>query len=236
MNNQKQTARIAGILYILVVITGPFVLIYIPNQLYVAGDATATANNILTHEMLFRSSILLGLFSNLAFGGAVLYLYFLLRDTGPRLALIMALLIFMDLTLAFRDLANDIATLKLLQHGDNLSVFTEPQRNALATLMMHFERKGTIVLEMFWGLWLLPLGILVYRSGFIAKFIGVWLLLNGAAYMIISFTGILLPEYSSLVFKIATPALFGEVALALWLVIVGVKTKVQSNLVSSLKT
>jgi len=233
MNTLKNTARTAGILYTFVVITGPVVLMYVPNKLYVAGDATATAHNILAHEMLFRSSIVLGLFTNLAFAGAVLFLYFLLRDTGPRLALIMALLIFMDLTLAFRDIADDIAALKLLENSDTLSVFDEAQRNALATLMMNFARKGTIVLEMFWGLWLIPLAILVYRSGFIARFIGVWLLINGLAYIIISLTGILLPTYSALAFKIATPALFGEVALALWLVIIGARNKTQPNLVSS---
>lgn len=223
MEPSKKTARTAGALYLFVVITGPILLIYIPNKLFVAGDATATTQNILAHETLFRLNILLGIFSNLAFMGAVLYLYKLLRHVGQDLAVAMVLLIFTVMPLSFFGSANEFAVLKLLKEGGLSPVFNQPHVNALLMLPLTLDNKQTLVWEMFWGLWLLPLGLLVYRSGFIAKFIGVWLLLNGIAYMALSFTGILLPDYVPLLDKMTTPALFGEVVLMLWLLIVGVR-------------
>ena len=82
-----------------------------------------------------------------------------------------------------------------------------------------------LVSEMFWGLWLLPLGSLVYRSGFLPRFLGVWLFINGLAYVALSLTGILLPQQSKVLFTMATPVLFGEAALMLWLLIVGARVQ-----------
>jgi Domain of unknown function (DUF4386) len=77
--------------------------------------------------------------------------------------------------------------------------------------------------EIFWGLWLIPLAILVYRSRFLPRFLGVWLIANGLGYVINSFTGILLPNYAEAVNRFTFPALTGEVALVLWLLIKGAK-------------
>jgi hypothetical protein len=77
--------------------------------------------------------------------------------------------------------------------------------------------------EILWGLWLLPLALLVLRSRFLPRFLGVWLVINGFAYMIISFTGLLLPQYKEKVFAISSPALLGELAIMLWLVIRGAR-------------
>ena len=79
--------------------------------------------------------------------------------------------------------------------------------------------------EIFWGLWLFPLAILVYRSRFLPRFLGVWLVLNGLAYLAMSFTGLLLPQYAETVGRLTVPALFGELALMLWLVIRGAEER-----------
>lgn len=227
MDPIKKTARVAGLLYLLVVITGPFVLFYVPGKLFVPGDATATANNILAHQGLFRAHIVVGLVSELLFISVVLALYRLLKGVSLWLATLMVILILIDAPLAFLSVANEVATLKFLRDADFLAVFDKPQRDALATLLVNFDRAGVLVDEIFWGLWLLPLGLLVYRSGFLPRFLGAWLFINGLAYLVISSTGLLLPEHYKVVLTIARPVLFGEVALMLWLLIVG--ARVQSS-------
>lgn len=225
MDSSKKTARIAGLLYLLVVITGPFVLLYVPGKLFVPGDATATANNILANESLFRAYIVVGLISELLFISVVLVLYRLLKGVNLELATIMVMLILFDAPLAFLSIANEVATLTFVRGADFLSVFDKPQRDAIATLLINIDRQGILVSEMFWGLWLLPLGLLIYRSGFLPRFLGVWLFINGLAYVILSLTGLLLPQYLEIVKQITMPTLFGEVALMLWLLIIGTKQK-----------
>lgn len=225
MHPLKKNARVAGLLYLLVVLTGPFVLIYVPRKLFVAGDASATAANILAHESLFRAYIVVGLLSELAFVAVVLALYRLLKDVGPTLAMGMALLVLLEAPLAFLGVANEVATLAFVRGGEFLAVFDKPQRDALATLLINVDAQGVLLSDMFWGLWLLPLGVLVYRSRFIPRPLGVWLFANGLAYVAISLTGLLVPQFSKAVFTVATPILFGEVAFMLWLLIVGTRER-----------
>ncbi len=223
MHPVKKTARVAGLLYLLVVLTGPFVLIYVPGKLFVPGDATATASNILAHEWLFRAHIVVGLVSELFFILVVLALYRLLKSVSEPLAGVMVILVLIDAPLAFLGVANEVATLTFVRGAGFLGVFDKPQRDALAMLLLNFDNQGVLVSEMFWGLWLLPLGVLVYRSGFLPRFLGGWLVINGLAYVTISITGLLSPQHLKLISTIATPILFGEVAFMLWLLIMGVR-------------
>jgi hypothetical protein len=191
----------------------------------VPGDASATARNILAHESLFRANIVVGLVSELLFISVVLVLYQLLKGVSRPLATVMVILILLVAPLAFLSVANEVATLAFLRDADVLAAFDKPQRDAIATMLITFDRQGVLVSEMFWGLWLFPLGVLVYRSGFLPRFLGVWLFINGLAYVTISFTGLLSPQHVKTVSTIATPVLFGEMALMLWLLIVGARVK-----------
>jgi hypothetical protein len=215
VNPIKKNAHIAGVLYLLVVLIGPFVLIYVPGKLYVPGDAAATATNILVHESLFRAHIVAGLVGELLFISVVLALFRLLKGVNRELAGLMVILILVDAPLAFLSVANEAATLTFLRDPEILAVFDKPQRDAVATLLINFDRLGVYVSEMFWGLWLLPLGLLVLRSGFLPRFIGIWLLINGVAYVALSLMGLLAPQIYDIALKFATPILFGEVALML---------------------
>lgn len=225
MHPTKKAARIAGLLYLFVVLIGPFVLLYVPGKLFVSADATATARNILAHESLFRGYIVAGLVGELIFVAAILALFRLLKGVSSELATLMVLLILIDVPLAFLSVANEVATLAFLRGGEFLAVFDKPQRDALAVLLINIDKQGVLVSEIFWGLWLLPLGLLVYRSKFLPRFLGVWLFINGLAYLVISGTGLLLPQHHKMVFSIATPVLFGEAALMLWLLIMGVRVR-----------
>jgi hypothetical protein len=105
--------------------------------------------------------------------------------------------------------------------ADFLSVLDKTQREALAMLFIKLHGQGFVVAEMFWGLWLFPLGLLVYRSRFLPRFLGAWLGLAGVAWVVLSLTGILLPEYQDKVDKYLQPAIIGEIVFMLWLLIMG---------------
>ena len=226
MNSTYNPGRVAGLIYLLLVIVGPVRLMYIPTKLFVSGDATATASNIAAHEMLFR----LGMVSEVVSGVIVillaLALYRLLKGVNQYLAVLMvALGGMLPAALDFFDVVNDAAALLLVRGGNFLGVFDKPQRDALAMLFLHLYDQENIAAEIFWGLWLIPLAILVYRSRFLPRFLGVWLFINGVAYVGLSFTGLLFPQYYNAAFNDAFPLLFGEVAFMLWLVIKGARPK-----------
>jgi hypothetical protein len=135
----------------------------------------------------------------------------------------MVTLVVVQIPIAFLNELNSIAALVLVRGADFLSIFEKPQRDALAMLFLNLHFHGIVVAEIFWGLWLLPLALLVYRSRFLPRFLGVWLAIDGLAYVIISLTSVLLPQYQDKVDTYSQPALFGEVAFMFWLLIKGAK-------------
>jgi len=223
MSSLKKTARIAGLLYLLTCIPAPFVLIYVPNTLIVRGNATATASRILASEWMMRLAIAGELIIAVAFLFAVLALYRLLVGVDKPLASLMVTLFALSIPISCLNALNNIAALILVRGADFLSVFTKPQLDALAMVFLRLHSSGLLVAQIFWGLWLFPFGILVYRSGFIPRVLGVLLILNGFAYPIQSFTSFLLPQYADVVSRITLPVLFGEAAIILWLLIRGVR-------------
>ena len=213
-----------GLLYLLLVVAAPLRLIYIPNALFVRGNATATANNIAAHELLFRLGIVGDLFCGTILIFLVLALYQLLKGVDRKLAVLMVIVGgVLPAAIDFFNVVNDAAALILVRGADFLSVFDKPQRDALALLFLRLHHQEIVGAEILWGLWLFPLGILVYRSGFLPRFLGVWLIINGFAYLAISFMGLLLPQYEDMVSNVTFPALVGELAFMLWLVIRGAK-------------
>lgn len=230
MNSIKVTARRTGLLYLLTAILAPFTLIYIPSTLFVPGNATATAHNIAAHETLFRVGIVTDLFGGVIWIFVVLALYRLLKGVDQNLAALMVILGGVMVTVInFFVTLNHVAALILVRGADFLSVLDKPQRDALAMLFLRLHGQGILAAEIFWGLWLFPLAILVVRSRFLPRFLGVWLIVNGFAYLVMSFTGFLLPQYAKTVDTIVFPALFGELALMLWLAIKGAKEQTSDS-------
>jgi len=221
MSVAKNPGRFAGLLYILTSIIGFFGLGYVPGKLIVQGNAAATASNIAASETLFR----VGIASNLIGQAGFIFvaLYDLLKGINRRHSSLMVILIVVSVPIAFLNELNSIAALFLAKGVDFVSVFEKPQREALTMLFLKLHGRGFVVAEMFWGLWLFPLGLLVYRSRFLPRFLGVWLALAGFAWVILSLTGILLPEYADKVNTYSQPAIFGEIAFMLWLAIRGAK-------------
>jgi Domain of unknown function (DUF4386) len=226
MHPIDKAARVAGALYLLAILVGPFSLIYIPTVLLVSGDATATAHNILTHEMLFRLGILGDLLSGISILFLTLALYQLLKGVDRGYAVLMVILGGLMVTpIFFLNALNWVAALLLVHGADFLAAFTQAQRYALAMLFIHLHSQGNVVNEMFWGLWLFPFGILVARSRFLPRLLGVWLIVGGLGYLALSLAGLLFPQYEDIVFTVVQPAFLGEIAIMLWLLIKGANVR-----------
>ena len=229
MQERTRLARVAGLLYLAEAVTGVFDLIYVPGKLVVGGDAAATAARILAAEPLFRTAMLVELISNVAFLFATLALYQLLREVHRTAAVLMVILVAVQIPLVLLDEVAQAAALILLHAHSYLSVFDQAQREALAMLALDANSEATISSELFWGLWLLPLGWLVFRSGFLPRLLGIWLAVNGLVYIAMCVIGLLLPQQIGLANRIAFPFLMGEPAFILWLLAFGAKAKATAN-------
>lgn len=219
----KKTARLAGLLYLIWIITAIYGLMYVQPKTIVQGDAVATAAKILANEFIFRTGIINGIISSIVWVLIGLTLYRLFKQVNERQAKLLVALVIVQIPAVFLTEALNITSLMLFK-GDLLKTFEISQRQDLAMLFLKINGYVTITLEMFWGLWLFPFGQLVNKSGFIPRILGVFLILNGLAYIVHFFTHILLPNYQALVFKIATPIwTLGEISIMLWLLIKGVK-------------
>jgi hypothetical protein len=223
MEPTNNTARAAGALYLSLAVTAPFSLMYVPGRIIVSGNAAATAHNLRTFEQLFRIGIVGDVISNVLFMLTVVVLYRLLNRVDKMQASLMVLLAVIAVPVAFFNIASELVALAIAKGGTYLSAFNPQQLDGLATLFLTFRSHGNAVAEMFWGLWLFPFGLLVMRSRFLPRILGGWLLVNGFAYVALSLIALLAPAYANQAFKLAMPALFGEIAISLWLVIKGAK-------------
>ena len=227
MDSLKATAHRAGILYFLfmiIAIVGEFLL----PSFVVTGDAAATAAKITAGEAMYRVSLMTGFATLLIFIFVVLSLYDLFRDVDVRQARLMVVLVCVGVALALANLLNKLAPLVLLSGADYLSVFTKGQLAALALGCLRLHSAAAPMVSIFWGLWLFPFGILVIRSRFIPRIFGILLLIAGVAYVIGSFTSIVLPAYKGIVGRFVFPLYFGEVPIIFWLLIKGVRPSVAS--------
>ncbi len=222
----KKTARLAGLLYLILVITGVYSIIYVSSKIIVLEDAITTSKNILNNEFLFRTGIISDLISNIIFVFLVLTLYRLFKQVNEYQAKLMVVLVVVQIPAVFIMEALNITSLMIFK-GEILQTFELNQRQDLAMLFLKINNYGTLILEMFWGLWLLPFGLLVYRSGFIPRIFGILLIIAGIAYMNDSLVSLLFPNYSAFVNQ---PTLLlvaiGEISITLWLLIKGVKNNI----------
>ena len=216
MSLTKNPGRFAGLLYLLGSIPGVFALEYVPSKLLVHGNATATANNIAAHELLFRLGIAADLICQTLFIFVALALYDLLKGVNQRHAVLMVILFVVSVPIAFLNELNAIAALALVRGADFLSLFDKPQRDALAMLFLNLHHGGVDVAAIFWGLWLFPLGMLVYRSGFLPRILGVLLMAACLAYLANS---LVLPRYERVVYQWMGPLMYAELLFLLWLLI-----------------
>src|SRR5438477_5290285 len=165
MHPTVKAARIAGAIYLSMVLVAPFAMLYVPGKLIVRDNAAATAENILAHETMFRLAIFGDLISHVIFICLGVALYRLLSSVNKTWALLMVALVSVSAAIGFLDTLNNIAALILFRGAEFLSVFDKAQLNALGYLFVRLHGQGIFMNELFWGLWLFPFGLLVFRSG-----------------------------------------------------------------------
>lgn len=220
----KKTARTAGVLYFIWVMTACYSLMYVVPKTITQGDALSTANKMRSHEFLFYTGIANDVFSSAICVFMVLALYRLLRHVNESYARLMVTLLILTIPVAFISDAFSIAAINMFK-GEVLKTFELSQRQDFGMLFLKMNDYGSIIVEMFWGLWLLPFGLLVYKSGFIPRILGIFLILNGITYIIHCLTHLLLPGYQTLVFQFSMPFwILGEISITLWLLNKGVKS------------
>jgi hypothetical protein len=220
----RRQARTAGVLYLLVALIAPFGLIYVPNKLFVAGNVAATAAAIRASEDLLRLGIASELVHQAIEVFLVLALYRIFKPIQQRWAMQMMVLGLVPIPIVFLNTLNEFAVINLLAGVPFLDTFTSPQLEALAYLFMRLHSLGLTVASVFWGLWLLPLGALAFRSGFIPRVVGVLAALAGVSYVLDATVRVIAPSVASTTFSQAMLLLQScELVLILWLVAFGAK-------------
>lgn len=217
-------ARMGGVLYLIIIVVGFLGQTFVRGRLIVQGDATATAEKILSSELLLRSSIAAELFLLLtATTVLALIFYVVLRPVSRNLALLAVLFNLVAITVEAVNKLNLLETLSLLGNADYLRVFDPEQLYALAYLSIQSEGLGFGVSLIFFGCECLILGYLIFRSGYLPRVVGVLMQIAGLCYLTNSLALIVSPSLATqLVPAILLPAFIGELSLCLWLLVKGV--------------
>lgn len=223
--SNKKTARLAGLLYLIVVLTGIFSLAYVPKMLFIWDNPALTFNKIMSSELLFRFSILSSVICYTTFIFLPLALYKLLKPVHSGYAKLMAILALISVPISFINLQHKFTVLSLIGKVENLKFFLNEELQNKVMFYLNQYDSGISIVSIFWGLWLFPFGYLVYKSGFLPKALGILLMLGCFGYLI-NFTGnTLFKSYSEMGISswVSLPASIGEIATCLWLLIMGVK-------------
>jgi len=219
---QQKAVTILRILYPIWAVVGIFSIMYVPATLIVQGDATTTANNILDNELLFRMGIVGSLITQLIFILVVLVLFKLFKQVNENHASLMVIFALVSVPIAMLNTLNRVAALLLLNGADYLQVFGADQLHAQMMLFLNLNEQGVMIASIFWGLWLFPLGYLIYRSGYFPRILGVLVIMAGFGYLIDFFTHFLLPNYETIgpVLEVMT---VGETIFMAWVLLKGAK-------------
>jgi hypothetical protein len=223
MNSLKKTARVAGILYFIMDIFMIFSGMIVDPKIYVPGDAVATAGNVLKFGWLFRLGFVSNIVGFTIYLFLVLALYELFRSVDKGQARLMVILVVASVPLAILNMLNQYAPIQLLSGSGHLSTFNPAQLQTLSMVFFDMYENGVQIAEIFWGLWLIPLGLLAYKSGFIPKVFGVLLFVGCLGHLLSFLSTFLFPENSSILIPIAETVMLGELPIFLWLLIKGVK-------------
>jgi hypothetical protein len=226
MKSNKKTARIAGLLYLGVVLTGIFSLAYVPSKLIVWDNPVTTYNNIKTAESLFRFGIVSGLLCYVFFLLLPVALHKLLKPVNEFYSKIMVLLAVISVPISYINIQHKYAVLSII-NGEIFKSFTNEQLQSQVMFYLNQFNNGILMVSVFWGLWLFPFGYLVYKSGFLPRIFGVLLMLGCFGYLINFLGNSLIVDYSRLGISIyiSMPATLGEIGICLWLLIIGAKER-----------
>ena len=223
MDSIEQQARWAGVLYLLMGVTAPLGLLYVPGKLFVSGDATATAERIRASATLLRLGMASEIFHQLVFVFLAAALYQLLKAVNARQALLLLILAVLSAPIVLLSVVGELVA-QLLANGTGFgSAFDRLQLDGLAYLFVRLHGEGIGMAVIFWGLWLFPFGLLVMRSGFIPRVLGWFLVAAGVGYVVNATTSVLLPKYAHAVGQATMILGFGELPIMAYLLIWGAR-------------
>lgn len=227
MTDTAKTARIAGLLYLIVVATGIFSLAYVPSVIEKSDDPATVVAAIREHETLFRLGIAAAFACYTAFLILPLALYRLLAPYGRTVAVLMVALAVASVPMSFGNLIHRVDVLSLLGEEPALRGLAADQLNLQVTLALESYWNGIFVSKILWGLWLLPFGWLVVRSAAIPRILGILLMAGCFGYLIAFFGRLLVPGYAELPYigYVSLPATLGEIGSCLWLLVMGAREK-----------
>ena len=221
----KRLARIAGVLYLLVGIFGGFAQGFVYPKIYVAGDAAATAANLVANAGLVRLGVVADFFDNTIWVFLALILYRLLKDVNKSVANAMVVLVAIGAGITLLNAVFEFEGLRVATGAVNLAGFGAAGSNALALLLIDAQHYGLLIASIFFGLWLVPLGYLAYKSGWFPRALGVGLIVGGACYIVDMLAAFLVPDVGKAIHGYVTiPSAVAEVAMVLYLLVIGVKT------------
>ncbi|MCF6361586.1 MAG: DUF4386 domain-containing protein [Cyclobacteriaceae bacterium] len=214
--SKQTTVTILRALYPIWMATGIFSLIYVPSTLIIRSDATTTAANIIANEFLFRAGIAGSLITQLIYIIVVLLLYRLFETVNKNQSILMVVLALVAVPIAMLNILNDLGALLQVSNPVQMMLFIE------------LSKQGTLIAQIFWGLWLFPLGYLIYQSRYFPKVIGIVVIIGGFGYILLSFIAILFPNSTTLlsIFDVMT---IGEVVFIAWLIFLGAKLPKKST-------
>jgi hypothetical protein len=222
ISNQK-LAKIAGVLYLFIAILGFWGIMYVPSQTIVRGDAVATISKLLSNEFLFRSGIAGNLASSVIFLFLAQTFYRLFKNINENLAKTLVVLVIVQTPVFFISEALNFSAL-MVAKGELMKSFDTIQRQDFVLFFLRTSKYVIIILQIFWGLWLIPLGQLILKSGYLPRIIGILLILAGVCYVIEVMDYILLSEklsfitdYFAIFYSVA------ELSTVFWLLVKGVK-------------
>ena len=215
MDEEKRLARIAGSLYLVVAVFGAFAELYVRARIVVPGDAAATADNMRGSATLFRLGFASDLVQATFFLFTAMALYLLLRHVNELVARGMVVIVAVSVAIICLNLLNQFMALQVATGGGS---------DALAGQFADMHAAGYLIAQIFFGLWLLPLGYLVYRSGFFPRAIGALLAIGCLGYLADTFVHFLAPGIAeSVELWVVAPAAIGELSLVVWLLVKGVR-------------
>ena len=221
--SQREAVTVARFLYPIWIVIGYFSLQYVPAALIVDGNATETANKIMANETLFRLGIAGSLLEPIIFVLAALVLYQLLKSVNKNHASLMLVFVLISAPITMFSALNSVAALLVLNGADYLKVFGTDQLHALTMLFLNLNEQGILIATIFWGLWLFPLGYLVYKSGYFPRILGILLIIAGFGFLLNPITRLLLPTSQATLTPILDVLTIGEVLFIAWLLFKGAK-------------
>ena len=225
MTSPQRIARIAGLLYLIVGIFGGFAVGYVTPMVYVPGDAATTAGNMVANAGLVRIGVLADLLQATVFVFLGMTLYLLLRHVNRNAATAMVVIVAIATTIMCLDKVFQFAALRVVGDPSYGAAFGVAGANALVLLLLDMHHYGYLIAQIFFGLWLVPLGYLVYTSGMFPRALGVVLIAGGAAYLVDMLAAFVAPDFGMAVHGfLAIPPTIAEVWMLGFLLVKGVKS------------